>query len=192
MKYARRLLLGLLFYILLAPALRAQVEIFPYAGIGWGQPLAVSVPDLYELRSERGSWQIGADVLIGGRALAPLVGIALGEARGRSELIPGPNFNVACDCIIDDPSQRNFLLPAAGVAYRLQPAAYSFNLLLVAAVAANVDLREGETGILPRLGAKFTVDFVVLSLDYYPELREDEAYENQYPSRLALSLGVRF
>ncbi len=187
----------LLLFMSLAPALRAQVEVYPYAGKVWSKEASMFSPGQLDVINEPSNWIFGAEVLVGNKKLAPLASLAYMSEAVTIDFDP-ELIDIGLPQPI--PGRGNRLLPQLGLAYRLRQPDASLNLLLIATGVVDVPLNDTEgpytaeesVTILPRLGAKLTLDFIVIGLDYYADFRKDEAYGNQYPSRLALTLGGRF
>ena len=164
--------------LLYSAALSAQVEVNPYAGV------LLSVEDLdvpqdgstFSSYNGKG-YALGADVLIGGRQLALLTGVAYYHKQyTRSGS--------------DDIADETFIVPL-GLAYRLRRPDTSFNL--VASAAGTGGKREGVDGISfgVRGGLTAYFDMVSIGVSYY------RGFGDTQPGRvaantLALTLGGRF
>lgn len=113
--------------------LSAQVEWHPYAGLVTGdRAVTLTEPDDALTTYTGDRLLVGADLLFGGRSLAPLVGVAY-----------QPNTYVTRDG--DRSFAYHHLQLPLGVAYRLLPADLDLNLLLTAAIAPGLRLGDKDT-----------------------------------------------
>ena len=120
--------------LLTASTLWGQLEFTPYLGVVLGDRAVLITEPLDELTAYTGDrLLLGADVLFGGGALAPLVGVAF-----------QPNSYVSADGTRD--FRYHHLQLPLGLAYRLLPADLDLNLLLTAALGPGLRLGDESTG----------------------------------------------
>lgn len=182
----RTLWLVLLGYVVITSSLGAQVQINPYL-FQW-RPNSDLLINAEGDRAER-SLGVGAELIIGAKALSPLLGIVY-QNRSYS-LAEAGSFSL-------DELQLQL-----GLAYRLRAASTSFNLVPQLAICPSFTLGSSQDSNLPesvlsalendlswRLKAGFTLylDFISLHYNWLPEIANDPD-EQSYRQ---LGLGIRF
>ena len=176
-----------LFCLLFGPALSAQIEYNPYAGILTGKErLRFTGPTDDVTVYESSDWVVGADLLFGSGQLAPLAGVFY---RSGSYTAPGG----------EGLAYHRLHLPL-GVAYRLLAPDFDINLVPSLAVAPGVVLgddtnlsNDPDIDWSGRAGAVLYLDFVTVGVDYLRSFTTHFAdADGEKRGRWLLTLGIRW